>query len=187
MNSKLLKVQGALKAPKGQYNSFGGYKYRSAEDILEAVKPLLVEQGLVLTLSDEVVEVGGRVYVMAHATIKDGDQTVASVRAYAREAETKKGMDVSQVTGTASSYARKYALNGLFLIDDAKDPDTDAYTAQTAEEETINASQAKRLVALAKANGHDSDWLLETLKVSRLSEVTPRQYAEIAMQLSNDK
>lgn len=119
---KLVAVQAALKAPKGQFNSFGGYKYRSCEDILEAVKPLLLEQGLQLTITDEPVEVGGRIYIKATATVTDGSET-ATVSGYAREAETKKGMDESQITGTASSYARKYALNGLFLIDDTKDAD----------------------------------------------------------------
>ena len=119
---KLVAVQAALKAPKGQFNKFGGYKYRSCEDILEAVKPLLLEQGLQLTIIDEPVEVGGRIYIKATATVTDGSET-ATVSGYAREAETKKGMDESQITGTASSYARKYALNGLFLIDDTKDAD----------------------------------------------------------------
>lgn len=119
---KLVAVQTALKAPKGQFNKFGGYKYRSCEDILEAVKPLLLEQGLQLTITDEPVEVGGRIYIKATATVTDGSET-ATVSGYAREAETKKGMDESQITGTASSYARKYALNGLFLIDDTKDAD----------------------------------------------------------------
>jgi len=122
MIAKLSKIQQALKAPKNQFNDFGKYKYRSCEDILEAVKPLLGD--LVLTLSDEVVEVGGRVYVKATAylTTKDGDEI--EVQAFAREPEDRKGMDSSQITGTASSYARKYALNGLFLIDDTKDADT---------------------------------------------------------------
>lgn len=119
---KLVAVQAALKAPKGQFNKFGGYKYRSCEDILEAVKPLLLEQGLQLTITDEPVEVGGRIYIKATASVTDGSET-AAVSGYAREAETKKGMDESQITGTASSYARKYALNGLFLIDDTKDAD----------------------------------------------------------------
>lgn len=120
--NKLVAVQAALKAPKGQFNKFGGYKYRSCEDVLEAVKPLLLEQGLQLTITDEPVEVGGRIYIKATATVTDGSET-AAVSGYAREAETKKGMDESQITGTASSYARKYALNGLFLIDDTKDAD----------------------------------------------------------------
>ncbi len=122
---KLIKVQSGLKAPKGQFNKFGGYNYRSCEDILEAVKPLVHAEGLHLTLSDEMVEVGGRLYVRASATILDPSNAESvTVTAYAREAETKKGMDESQITGAASSYARKYALNGLFCIDDTKDADS---------------------------------------------------------------
>lgn len=123
-HEKLAAVQGQLKAPKNQYNTFGKYKYRNAEDILEAVKPLLVAQGLLLTITDEVVEPVDepRIYVKATATVTDGKDTV-SVSAFARESEVKAGMDVAQITGASSSYARKYALNGLFLIDDTKDPD----------------------------------------------------------------
>jgi hypothetical protein len=134
---KLIKVQKELKAPKNQYNSFGKYKYRSAEDILEAVKPLCADNGLLLTLSDTLESIGERYYVKATATVIDAKSKteVASVTAYAREEETKKGMDSSQITGTASSYARKYALNGLFLIDDTKDADTDAYKEQQLHEE----------------------------------------------------
>ena len=125
MLKKLLAVQTALKAPKGQYNAFGKYNYRSCEDILEALKPLLSEQGLVLTISDSLEMIGDRYYVKAVANLADTESklSVESV-AYAREEETKKGMDGSQITGTASSYARKYALNGLFCIDDTKDADT---------------------------------------------------------------
>jgi len=119
---ELLLIQSELKAPKNQRNNFGNYNYRSNEDILEAVKPLLVKHNCILTVSDDIVEVGGRVYVKATATIKCGEMQ-ESVTAYAREAETKKGMDDSQITGSSSSYARKYALNGLFLIDDTKDAD----------------------------------------------------------------
>ena len=117
-------IQAELKAPKGQTNKFGGYSYRSAEDILEAVKPLLNKYDCFLTVSDEIVEVGGRVYVKSTASLQESHRdTVAEVSAFAREAETKKGMDEAQITGSASSYARKYALNGLFAIDDTKDPD----------------------------------------------------------------
>lgn len=120
--SKILVIQSELKAPKGQYNSFGKYKYRSCEDILEAVKPLLVKQGLLLTISDDIILVGDRVYVKATVTISDGEHSISNT-ALAREEETKKGMDGSQVTGASSSYARKYALNGMFCIDDTKDSD----------------------------------------------------------------
>lgn len=126
-------IQSKLKAPKNQFNKFGGYKYRSCEDILEAVKPLLKEAGAQLVISDDITEVGGRIYVKATVTITAGAESV-SATAYAREAETKKGMDESQITGTASSYARKYALNGLFLIDDNADADTEAYSTQQKQE-----------------------------------------------------
>lgn len=119
---KLNLIQSELKAPKNQRNTFGNYNYRSAEDILEAVKPLLKKHECTMTISDTIVEVGGRVYVKATATFLDGDNRT-EVCAFAREEETKKGMDAAQITGSASSYARKYALNGLFLIDDTKDPD----------------------------------------------------------------
>lgn len=125
-------VQRELKAPKGQYNSFGKYKYRSCEDIVEAVKPLLNEQGLILTMSDEVVGVADRVYIKATCKVIDvANGDVIETSALARESLTKKGMDDSQITGTSSSYARKYALNGLFAIDDTKDADTDQYKQQT--------------------------------------------------------
>ncbi len=123
MNDKLLKIQMELKAPKNQTNSFGGYNYRSCEDIFEAVKPLLQEEGLVLRVTDELVNIGERYYIKATAILTNGNDTIENV-AYAREEETKKGMDGSQITGASSSYARKYALNGLFLIDDVKDSDT---------------------------------------------------------------
>lgn len=130
ITERLLAVQVELKAPKGQYNKFGKYKYRSCEDILEAAKPVLKKNGLTLTLNDSIVEVGERIYVKARATITDGTTSV-SADAYAREPESKKGMDSSQITGTASSYARKYALNGLFLIDDTKDADSNEQHKQT--------------------------------------------------------
>jgi len=126
IHQKLQGIQTELKAPKGQTNKFGGYRYRSCEDILTALKPLLAQYTCTLAISDDIVEVGGRVYVMATATLAstscEGDDAV-STSGFAREAETKKGMDDAQITGSASSYARKYALNGLFAIDDTKDPD----------------------------------------------------------------
>ena len=129
LHEKLLAIQTKLKAPKGQYNKFGNFNYRSAEDILEAVKPLNAEQGLLLTITDEIKEVGGRIYVVATATVSDGTDEL-KVSAFAREPENKKGMDGSQITGATSSYARKYALNGLYAIDDNKDADTDEHKQQ---------------------------------------------------------
>jgi hypothetical protein len=119
---ELIEIQSELKAPKSQFNSFGNYKYRNQEDILEALKPLLKKQGCYLTISDDIIEVGGRVYVKATACITKDDKSVCN-SAFAREPLTQKGMNEAQITGSASSYARKYALNGLFCIDDTKDAD----------------------------------------------------------------
>lgn len=131
---KLLAVQNELKAPKDKRNTFGGYNYRSCEGILEAVKPLLQAQGLMLTIKDEVVNIGDRYYVRATVLLDDiSSNGEIAITALAREEEAKKGMDASQITGTASSYARKYALNGLFLIDDTKDADTNEFHRTTQE------------------------------------------------------
>ena len=133
----LAKIQSLVKAPKGQLNKFGNYKYRSCEDIVEAVKLVINPLGYYLTLMDEIVLIGNRVYVKATATLSNGEQTY-SATAYAREEETKKGMDAAQVTGAASSYARKYALNGLFAIDDTKDADaTNNHDTPTEQEKTL--------------------------------------------------
>lgn len=121
---ELITIQSELKAPKSQFNKFGGYKYRKAEDILEAVKPLLAKQKCTLTITDDVVLIGNRIYVKATATIKNEKGECETTTGWAREEETKKGMDGSQITGASSSYARKYALNGLFAIDDNADSDT---------------------------------------------------------------
>lgn len=122
LQQKLIEIQAELKAPKSQYNEFGGYNYRNCEDILEAVKPLCAKHEIVPLLSDEVVMIGDRFYIKATAKVTDGKDEIATT-AYARESKDKKGMDESQITGSASSYARKYALNGLFCIDDTKDAD----------------------------------------------------------------
>lgn len=143
VNESLGRVQAELRAPKDQFNKFGGYSYRSCESILEAVKPLLKDEGLTLTMSDSIGEVGGRVYVTATATVADKDGCSVSVTASAREAETKKGMDAAQITGAASSYARKYALNGLFAIDDAKDADaTNRHGRETPSKTPQSRSKA---------------------------------------------
>lgn len=138
---KLVAIQAELKAPKGQTNTFGKYKYRSAEDILEAVKPLNAKHELFLSLSDEPMLIGDWHYIKSTATITDGENT-HTVTAFARESMEKKGMDHSQITGTASSYARKYALNGLYLIDDTKDADTDEY--QKNQQRTAPKQQQQR-------------------------------------------
>ena len=128
---RVAKIQSELKAPKGQFNKFGKYNYRSCEDIMEGVKPLL--DGLVLTVNDELQQAADRIYIKATATLTDGESSISN-SALARESLTKKGMDDSQITGTASSYARKYALNGLFCIDDTKDADSmDNRVSQTNE------------------------------------------------------
>lgn len=121
---ELIAIQSELKVPKSQFNKFGGYKYRKAEDILEAVKPLLKEQKCTLTITDDIMIVGNRIYVKATATLKNEKGECETTTGWAREEETKKGMDGSQITGASSSYARKYALNGLFAIDDNADSDT---------------------------------------------------------------
>lgn len=137
IQEKLTTIQLDLKAPKSKRNNFGNYNYRSCEDILEAVKPLLAANMCSLTLDDDVLCIGDRVYVKATATLTDhAEGATISTHAFAREAETKKGMDESQITGTASSYARKYALNGLFAIDDTKDADTDEYQGREAPRQT---------------------------------------------------
>ena len=141
--TKLMLIQASLKAPKNQKNAFGGYNYRSCEDILEAVKPLLYDTQTTLTISDEMVEVGGRIYVKATATLKDCEtwEIIEQNSAYARESESKKWMDDSQITWATSSYARKYALNGLFCIDDVKD--ADATNTHWKEEKATKKSESK--------------------------------------------
>ena len=145
---RLIAIQQALKAPKNQKNAFGGYNYRSCEDILEAVKPLLAKQNLALIINDDIIAIDGRFYVKATATIIDDEgKTVAQTSALAREEESKKGMDASQLTGSTSSYARKYALNGLFAIDDTKDADATNTHGKDKKEEIDDASIIKGLKA----------------------------------------
>lgn len=141
MNTKLLQaLQAELKAPKNKFNSFGKYKYRSCEGILEAVKPILAKYGVAILINDEIECIGGKNYVKAVAELYDEkSERIAKATAYAREADNRAGMDPAQITGTASSYARKYALNGLFAIDDTKDPDTDEF----AKESSDKAAKAK--------------------------------------------
>lgn len=175
----LEKIQNKLKAPKNQFNAFGKYHYRSCEDILEALKPILADHNATLTISDSIENIGNRYYVKATATLGIKDKGTVSVTAYAREEEDKKGMDGSQITGAASSYARKYALNGLFLIDDTKDADTQDNTKETARKapepqkqeqpkpqtQQINSSMAsenqiKAIHAILKGKAPDEDHIL---------------------------
>lgn len=144
-------IQSELVAPKGQYNSFGKYNYRSAEDILEALKPILKKYNAAITLSDEIVYIEGRYYVEASVTLYAEGEAIGA-KASAREEETKKGMDGSQITGTASSYARKYALNGLFAIDDNKDPDTDEYASQTGKQAQAQKTAQSKSASNQKQN-----------------------------------
>ena len=178
MNEKLIHIQSRLKAPKGNYNSFGKYKYRSCEDILEAVKPLLAEEGLTLTLSDGIEQIGDRYYVRATASLYENENLIEIVSAYAREEDNKKGMDASQITGTASSYARKYALNGLFLIDDTKDADTDEYASQTAYEEYATTTEKKTLMRLCEDLNVDIADILNQVGVIDGKKMTSKQHAQ---------
>jgi len=157
IHEKLLKIQSELKAPKDQVNTFGKYKYRNLEGIEEALKPLLRERGVTLTISDEIVLVGDRVYVKSIAEITDTEskESLTNV-AYAREALAKKGMDEAQVTGAASSYSRKYNLSGLFLIDDTKDADS-----MEPESEYITAKQMQELRNALKEAGKDEAEFLQ--------------------------
>lgn len=188
---KLISIQSELKAPKGQFNNFGKYNYRSAEDILEAVKPLNAGRGLLLTLTDKPVLVGDWNYIEATATLSDGENTIV-VTAYARESESKKGMDHSQITGTASSYARKYALNGLYLIDDTKDADTDEYKNQGNQQQSnqvtpITSKQAGDLklkaLQFAKLRNRTDAEVFQALKITDVTKLSTEQANSAIKQL----
>lgn len=178
----LINIQRELKAPKSNYNSFGKYNYRSAEDILTAVKPLLEKYACTMTISDEVVQVGDRYYIKATVTLRDDSGAVEMVTALAREDEVKKGMDGSQITGTASSYARKYALNGLFLIDDTKDADTDEYQRQTADSK-ISKQKALALLQELNNKGVNIEKLMAQYRVTKLEDLTETQHSDIIQKL----
>lgn len=192
-------VQAELKAPKGQFNKFGGYAYRSCEDILEAVKPLLNKYGLVLVVGDELVEMGGRIYVKATARLLDAEWNEVSNTAFAREEETKKGMDGSQITGASSSYARKYALNGLFLIDDTKDSDaTNTHGKEEVKEEKKEekkeakkempkASEKQVSLIMTLVPEENRPKMLEYYKVKKIEDLTIEQASEIITKKSNKK
>lgn len=199
---KLAKIQSEVHVGKGQYNSFGKYSYRSAEDILEAVKPVCHANGCVLVVGDDIVNIEGRFYVKATAVLFDteSDKEIR-VTAFAREEENKKGMDASQVTGACSSYARKYALNGLFNLDDSKDADTDAYTeaqnkakkaeaeqkimAQEQADKPVSAAEVKKLEKLlTEYQGVDSyavrlEKIYKKYGVNSLSELKKSQYVHL--------
>lgn len=181
LNQRVGDIQHKLKAPKGQYNSFGKYNYRSCEDILEGVKPLLKEHNLALLIDDEIVQIGERYYVKATAKITDGREIV-SATAYAREPDTKKGMDESQITGATSSYARKYALNALLCIDDTKDADTMDNSKKPVQQTQETVYNWKTLKARATQGGISEDdlvhYVTETLKVKKPSELTREHYQQ---------
>lgn len=191
MNNKLMEIQTKIKAPKNLYNTFGKYRYRNAESIYEAVKPFLEEQKCSLVLTDEIVEIGGRVYVKATATLCDIETSEKiSISAYAREAEQKTGMDASQITGTASSYARKYALNGLFLLDDTKDADDTDENGQTeADKAEAFDKKADEIAAMKIApvkvgiikkkcadDGIPEEKVLKLYKINRFEDMSEKQF-----------
>ena len=203
LTKRILQVQSKLKAPKNQYNNFGKYAYRSAEDILEGLKPLLAKHELLQTISDEIVLVGDRFYLKATVTVLHEEEEI-SVSGYAREALNKKGMDESQITGTASSYARKYALNGMWAIDDTKDSDTDEYVQRTAEknkqedktkrsnnQEYVTQQQRQDLQQNAiRLHGNDNaiaaiTGMLNHFKLAKTSEIKAADY-EKANQFISD-
>lgn len=183
---KLVEVQNKLKAPKNQFNKFGNYAYRNCEDILEALKPILAEVKAVVNMSDEVVLVGERYYIKATVKFIDAETgEVVEASAMAREEENKKGMDSSQLTGSTSSYARKYALNGLFAIDDTKDSDT---TNTHGKEDgrsnaiTLTDKQLNRMYAIAKAGGYDKvkvDRLINQKYSKKANEMTKEEYDNV--------
>lgn len=191
---KLAKIQGSLKAPKSQYSDFGNFNYRSCEDILEAVKPLLQECKAILLLSDEIMPIGSRYYIKATATFQDAENPEAvNVSAWAREAEEKPKMDAAQITGSSSSYARKYALNGLFCIDDARDPDalpgSDQKTAARQQnrsrqqdvpaqkqERRIDQEEITKLRAVADRKGVPDSVICQRYGKSNLQELSGLDY-----------
>lgn len=179
IRESLLNIQQELKAPKSQRNNFGGYNYRSCEDILEAVKPLLQANNCVLIISDKLVNVGERYYIEATATLKsveDGDYI--SNTAYAREPQEKKGADVSQITGACSSYARKYALNGLFCIDDVKDADA------TNDHGKAGVKAGAKQLEIVKSLVTDVDSMLKYYKVAKIEDLTVEQANEVITKFS---
>lgn len=197
MIKNLIEIQSELKAPKSNYNSFGKYRYRSAEDILTAVKPILKKYACQMTITDDVVAAGGRVYIKATVTLTDAEGNTETVSAFAREDESKKGMDGSQITGTASSYARKYALNGLFLIDDTKDADTDEFHQQTTPRnhfdrqfleqhgtDRIGAEAAAELAAQIEAAGKTVSQALQACNRQKLEDITVIQHRALLAQLA---
>ena len=182
IQAKLLNIQQELKAPKGQRNDFGKYNYRSCEDILEALKPLLAKYKVCLYISDDLIETGGRNYVKATVTISDIEDNSQIVNtAFAREEETKKGMDGSQITGASSSYARKYALNGLFAIDDTKDSDfTNKGETKTEKKKSEVMATDKQIELIMKLYDEDNiSKMLSYYQVDSLNGLTMEQASKV--------
>jgi len=192
LTEKLIKIQSELKAPKNQRNNFGKYNYRSCEDILEGLKPLLAKEKLTLIIADDLVLIGDRYYVKADVRLTNGEETI-EVTAYAREDESRKGMSSDQITGSASSYARKYALNGMFLIDDTKDADTQDNTDKKKPEVKTTAGkkasdkQLKAIFAIAKDKGVDDDQIKRAVKrdydIDSRKDLTAKQASELIKKL----
>ncbi len=179
----IISVQGELKAPKNQRNNFGNYNYRSAEDILEAAKPLLQKHSLLLYIEDKIVMIGDRYYVQATASISDGAESL-NVTAFAREEDQKKGQDGAQITGSSSSYARKYALNGLFCIDDTKDPDSTNTHGKEANKEANNGgvNYREKLVEFTQSKGLDMVTVAQNYKINK--STTNQRFKEVLDQLT---
>ena len=179
---KLVKVQNELKTPKSQYNSFGKYSYRNCEDILEALKPLLNEVKAIVNISDEIILIGERYYVKATVKFIDAETgEVVEASAMAREEETKKGMDASQLTGSTSSYARKYALNGLFAIDDTKDADT-TNTHGKGNVKSLSEAQLKRMYVIGKNAGYENskvDSMINQKYNKKACDMTKEEYDNV--------
>lgn len=195
--SDLVKIQSELKAPKNQRNNFGNYNYRSCEDILEAVKPILAKYDASLTITDDIVQIGDRFYIKAEARLLLSNGDTWATNAFAREPISKKGMDDSQITGTASSYARKYALNGLFLIDDNKDADTNEYQGKEAVADLKKTEKvaAQRIdttkmgaINQAAANaGIPLEKILEKFGLKSIGEMTEEQFREASALIQKQK
>ena len=179
-------IQSNLKAPKGQFNSFGKYHYRSCEDILEGVKPHLQETKTCLVISDEIVTIGEHNYIKATATLYGADGGAVANSAFAKEPLEKKGMDPSQITGATSSYARKYALNGLFCIDDTKDADTDAYTANTTQTKTKAKAKASETNTIREKRVKE-EYLKSITQQMGLKQINPKLISEYINKTFNKK
>lgn len=177
-------IQSNLKAPKGQFNSFGKYHYRSCEDILEGVKPHLKETNTCLVISDEIVTIGDHNYIKATATLYGADGGAVANSAFAKEPLEKKGMDPSQITGATSSYARKYALNGLFCIDDTKDADTDAYTANTTKSKTKEKAPETNTI---KEKRVKEEYLRSITQQMGIKQINPKLISEYINKTFNKK